>query len=355
MGKFKFKKILREEKNPILHDRRILYPLIILAIITTILNCIIIYRKSITVNQEIKFNMELVYTVVGVYLLLVLPAILVDIASDIKISKMYKKYKNQEDCKDCCKRIKKPIIIISLILGLFAIIILLDLTYCELSGNRPILSVKVNSGEEYIEKYRTFLYDYYKCNDGRKYLKIVGTKFEDDYIVKIGEENIVLKRIEIEKDKVYIGIPSTFIKAPKENINERYAASNFGKGSTECYQNEDGKISFIIRRTEEELKNESVEDFIDYLEYFFDKSFGEYITWGDILIQTIGEDRKVGILEFNMNIPGVEEGNYYCYMWFYSINGKLVINSFDVDVSYEKEWKELGEKIEDTLEFINEK
>ena len=354
MGKSKFKKLLREEKNPILKDRRILYPVLILAFLIVLLNCIIIYRTSITIDQYIDFKMDVFYVLIAVYLLLALPAVLIDISTDIKIAKMYKKYKNQEDYKDCCTRIKKPIIIISLVLALFGSIMLLDFTYCEFSGNRPILSVKINSEEEYIEKYRTFLYDYYKCNDGRKYLLIVGTKFEDDYLIKAGEEDILLKRFEIAKDKAYIGIPSNFTKASQEHIDARYTASNLGTGNIECYQNEDGKINFLIRKTEDELKNEDVEEFLDYLEYFLDESFGEYITWEDTLIQTIGEGRKVGILAFKINIPEIEGGNYYCYMWFYSLNGKSVINSFDVDASYEKEWKTLGEKIENTLEFINE-
>ena len=354
MGKFKFKQILRKEKNPILRDRIILYPLIILAIVILILNGIIIYRGSISIDQDIRFNMNVVYTVVGVYLILVLPSIIIDIATDIKISKMYRKYKKQEDYKNCCKRIKKPIIIISLILGLFGILMLLDFTYCEVSANRPVLSVKVKSEEDYFEKYRTFLFDYYKCNDGRKYLRVVGEKLDDNYLVKIGEENVLLKRTEIEKDKVYIGIPSNFTKSSQEHIDTRYTASYLGTGDIECYQNEDGKINFLIRKTEYELKNEEVEDYLDYMFNFFDNIFGEYITWGDVLIQTIGEERKVGILEFNANIPEVEGGNYYCYMWIYSIDGKGVINSFDVDKSYENDWKVMGEKIEDTLEFINE-
>lgn len=348
MKKSEFKKTLRQEKNPILTDRRILY--IVSAIY--IINMLIITIGQIGSNITI-IEASLGFIVGGGALIFCIPAIIIDIATDIKINKMYKKHLAGEDYKNSVKRIKKPIIIISLILGIIGALILLDFTYCEVTTNRPILSIKDTKEERaHIEKYKAFLYDYYKCDDGRKYLKSQHSEFIDPYYINIGGEDVLLERTEIIKDKVYIGIPNKFTKASEEHINTRYSLSNMREyEAKEIYQYKEGKINLISAITNNNVENSEIEDSLDALIYVMDTYMSDYITWEDQIIQTIGEDRKVGIISFYMDIPQIEYGKYYCCMWIYSVDGKCVINSFDVDSEYMEEWKGLGMSIEDTLEF----
>ena len=57
MGKYKFKKILRKEKNPIVRDRNIFYPIIFINIIIIVLNALIMQRGYIDdVNQIIIYE-----------------------------------------------------------------------------------------------------------------------------------------------------------------------------------------------------------------------------------------------------------------------------------------------------------
>ena len=351
MKKREFKKILRQEKNPILKDRRILYIISIIYAITIVLSVI---NMSQPESNIVITEAALGFIVGGGALIFVIPAIIIDISTDIKINKMYKKHLEGENYKDSVKRIKKPIIIISLILGIIGALILLDFSYCMFTLNRPILSIKDTKEERtHIEKYKAFLYDYYKCDDGRKYLNLQNSEFIDPYYINIGDEDVLLERTEIIKDKVYIGIPNKFIKATEEHINTRYSLSNMIEyESKEVYQYKDGKINFISAISNQNIENNEIEDALDVLIYGFDTYFSDYITWEDQIIQTIGEDRKVGIISFYMDIPQVEYGKYYCCMWIYSVDGKYVINSFDVDSEYMEEWKELGQIIEDTLEFV---
>lgn len=350
MKKSEFKKILRQEKNPILTDRRILYVISIIYIINILFMVVNMgnLENDITIVEE-----SLGFIVGGGTLIFVIPAIIIDTAIDIKINKMYKKHLAGEDYKNSVKRIKKPIIIISLILGIIGALILLDFSYCEFTSNRPILSIKDTKEErEHIEKYKAFLYDYYKCDDGRKYLKSQHSEFIDPYYINIGGEDILLERTEIIKDKVYIGIPNKFTKASEEHINTRYNLSNMVEyEAKEIYQYKDGKINFISAITDNHVENNEIEDALDALIYGFDTYMSDYITWEEQIIQTIGEDRKVGIISFYMDIPQIEYGKYYCCMWIYSVDGQYVINSFDVDSEYMEEWKGLGMRIEDTLEF----
>lgn len=352
MGKHKFKQILRKEKNPILTDRRILYPIIILNIIGIIINILIIQKTAVSIEEVVEVDMNIALIIIGIALLFEIPAVIIDLLTDVKISKMYKKYKNQEDYNNCCTRIKKPIIIISLILAIFGVVELLDLSYCKYTANKPILSIKVEENERY-EKYRTFVFDFYKFNDGRKYIDLVGKKFDDPFKVNTGEKTILLNRTEIKKDKVYIGIPSEFKKASIEHINERYPLLDTEENEVECYQNEDGKINLVISKPNYELKNEDVETFLEALVDLYDYTYGDHITWGDTFMQRTENGKKIGVMEFNINMPEVENGNFYCCMWIYSIDDKCIINSIDIDVIYEKEWKNVAEKIEDTLAFLN--
>ena len=351
MKKNEFKKLLKQEKNPILSDRKVLFILFAFLSIILLMNGLLMIGKPNVIIVEPIIG----FVVIGATLILEVPLIYVDIATDLKIKKMYKKHLAEEDYKNCCKRIKKPIIILGLILAILSSLILIDFIYCELTGNKPFISIKDNSEtREYMQKYRGFFYDYYKCDDGRTYIKLPTSSLEDPYFVNVAGEDILLQRTEIIKDKVYIGIPTNFTKASKDHINTRYSATNIASTeSGEVYQYKDGKINFVISKTTNYVENEQIEDTLDATIYAFDTYLGDYITWEDQIIQTIGENKKVGILGFSIDYKETEFGQYYCYMWMYSVDGQYIINSFDVDKEYMDEWKTLGPIMEDTLEFVD--
>ena len=198
MKKRKFIKQLKKEKNPILLDKNLLFIAYPFFIIVILMSGILMYKLTDVIIVESYLG----FVVSGLMLVLAIPYICVELAIDLKVNKMYKKHLKGEDYNNCCKRVNRKLIIISIILGIVGSLIVIDFLYSTITGNKPIISIKdKNSTIEYAEKYNGVLYDYYKFDDGRTYLKLSLTPFEDPYFVTMAGEDVFLKRTEIIEDK----------------------------------------------------------------------------------------------------------------------------------------------------------
>lgn len=196
---------------------------------------------------------------------------------------------------------------------LFSVICLaysLDWTNTVVTGNKPVFSIQYASEWLYGKCYHSIFYDYFSFNNGRKIIK--GTNEQIPYIYELNYEDgnkIELTRIEIIKNKIYIGIPSFLKEMSKISIDGRvnpYILSLYGiKGETET-----GNISYVFScyTTDENIKNSEVNDKINELIYFYKNYYKENLTISKTYIEQI-DNKNIGVIEYNFKSDNIIENH----------------------------------------------
>jgi len=197
LKKKEFKKKIVEEKNTILKEQTLLSLVMILFLPFPVL----LNMGKVELQPKVLFIQWIIY-MIGF-----LPLCVMILKNEANINKIYKMYCSGEDYKKSQKSTKKVVVVIALIIALISMVELSDFSYSNITGKRPILSVKDNmESNKYSEKYKSIIYDYYKCEDETVHIRAKNTEFDRTYAERIkiaryiDDFNKNLKANKIEKE-----------------------------------------------------------------------------------------------------------------------------------------------------------
>lgn len=249
------------------------------------------------------------------------------------------------------KRVNRLIIICTMLFSVICLTYSLDWTNTVVTGNKPVFSIQYASEWLYGKCYHSIFYDYFSFNNGRKIIK--GTNEQIPYIYELNYEDgnkIELTRIEIIKNKIYIGIPSFLKEMSKISIDGRvnpYILSLYGiKGETET-----GNISYVFScyTTDENIENSEVNDKINELIYFYKNYYKENLTISKTYIEQI-DNKNIGVIEYNFKSDNIIEN--HCEFLF-EYKGKLIKCDFMITCNELFSNNYMGEYLIKTIEIYD--
>lgn len=343
--KSEFIKKLKKEKNEILKDRKIIRHLYILIIPLIILEIVKYFYRNINgfSVQNIRY---------GIIMIGIIPAMIMSLSINKKITRMYKKFINNDKYEKSEKRINKIFMIFIMLVSIVCLTYSLDWVHTIVTGNRPIFSKKYT--KEWIsgQGYHSVFYNYYSYNNGRKLIAKRNEPIINSYeIVYEDGSKIEFNRIEIIKNKIYVAIPS-FLKEMSKTANEGelnpYLLSIYGVK----YETEEEYLSYVFSCVDinRNIENSKINDKINELINFYKKSYKDKITISKTYIEQI-DNKNIGVVEYNVKTDNGRIDNHCEFIFEY--NGKLIQCDFNTTCNQTLSNNYWGEYLIKTIEIYD--
>ncbi len=154
-------------------------------------------------------------------------------------------------------------------------------------------------------------------------------------------EQIETNYIHIEENEFYVKIPTTFKQLDYETINKKYN----GDVPNIVFSNDETTINTAISITENEMKNEQINDYIQYMEKILKNN-------SEIVATNYYKEGNHNIGQIKL-ISKATDTNIYNNMICFSYNDKLVIVTFNCTEELREEWQNIGDFVIDSLFFKN--
>ena len=154
-------------------------------------------------------------------------------------------------------------------------------------------------------------------------------------------EQIETNYIHIEENEFYVKIPTTFKQLDYETINKKYN----GDVPNIVFSNDETTINIAISITENEMKNEQINDYIQYMEKILKNN-------SEIVATNYYKEGNHNIGQIKL-ISKATDTNIYNNMICFSYNDKLVIVTFNCTEELREEWQNIGDFVIDSLFFKN--
>lgn len=296
MNKREFKRKLKKERHPITKGKGFEFVFITIYVLLCLIFVISFNKHLLPVSIGI--------ILVGIFILLGLPYIIIDLIRDIKIKKMYEYYKKENkilDERDDSKLLKIIIsieIVCTLILGGFI-----------------------------ITKYIFNSYDTIKLTD------IYETTLNDGSVIQLEE-------YKFDNDNFSLKVPVDFVAMDEDMIKKKYPNSNPPKY---VLSNNETTINLAVSETDTVIKNSQINSYINAVE-------DQLSSVVDVVDTRFFErsGHKVGEIKF---ISKAIDTDIYNHMIVFSYNDYLKIISFNCTKELRAIWQKAGEDIINSLSF----
>ena len=156
-----------------------------------------------------------------------------------------------------------------------------------------------------------------------------GTEIETEYI-------------RVEDNKFFIKVPTSFKQLDAETISQKYSGDVPGV----IFSNEETTINVAINMTDNDMKNDGIENYKTYMEGLLKENNGEVISSNYYEV----DNHNVGQIKL---ISNATDTNIYNNTIFFSYNDKLVIITFNCTSDLQEEWQGVGDFIIDSLFFTD--
>lgn len=293
MNKNDFKRKLKKEGHPITKGKGYEMVFVIIYVLLCFIFVISFNRHLLPVNIGI--------ILVGIFILLGLPYIIIDLIRDIKIKKMYEYYKKESKILDERDNSKLLKIILS-----FEIV-------CTLILGGFIITKYIFNSYDTINIYETTL------NDG-SVIQLDEYKFDND--------NFSLK------------VPVDFVAMDEDMIKKKYPNDNPPKY---VLSNNETTINLAVSATDTVIKNSEIKSYI--------KAMEEQLSSVADVVDTRFFERsghEVGEIKF---ISKAVDTDIYNHMIVFSYNDYLKIISFNCTKELRASWQKAGDDIINSLNF----
>lgn len=154
-------------------------------------------------------------------------------------------------------------------------------------------------------------------------------------------EQIETNYMHIEENEFYVKIPTTFKQLDYETINKKYN----GDVPNVVFSNDETTINIAISITENEMKNDQIESYKEYMEKMLKSN-------SEIISSNYYKEGNHNIGQIKL-ISNAVDTKIYNNMIFFSYNDKLVIIAFNCTEELKEEWQNVGDFITDSLFFKN--
>ncbi len=144
--------------------------------------------------------------------------------------------------------------------------------------------------------------------------------------------------------KMSMSLPETFGVMPKEILEAKYPASN---RPTEVYSNENGTVSIAVNHTNNAITLEQLPQLLPVFEQQFSNLYPT-IKWQKKEVIKIN-GRDFVILEFET--PAIDTP-IYNLMAVSSLDGRMLMGSFNCPIGMKSEWKEKANQIINSIEVL---
>lgn len=295
MKKKEFKKMMKKEnksfKDYYLYESIIIMFFIAMCVVNIILNA----------NEIISLNVCILNNILTI--ICAIPIIIIDLANDFEINKMYKQYENDRkilEYKDKTKMLK-ILLVISIIFAIIESgIIIKDIASKENSSileTENMLEITSNKG------------------------KIIQTQYESfgGFSLKI---------------------PKDFKIMNDEMLKIKYPTGNL---PSLVYTDERGTINIALVLNDVAMKNTQIEEYTKLME----STYREYSK--DAKINFFEKNNhKIGELEF---ITKASDTDIYNHIIVFSVDDKLRLVNFNCTKELSEEWKEISKFIINSIKF----
>lgn len=295
MKKKEFKKIMKKEnksfKDYYLYESIIIIFFVIMCVVNIILNA----------NNISSLNTCILNNILTI--LCAIPIIIIDLANDFEINKMYKQYDNDSkipEYKDKTK-ILKILLVISVVIAIIE------------SGN----IIKDISSKENVN-----------ISEIENILEITSNKGN---IIQTQYENFGGFLLKIPKDFKIMSDEMLKVKYPK------------GNPPSIVYTNERGTINIALVLNDVAMKNTQIEEYTKLME----STYKEYSKDTKINFWE-RNNHKIGELEF---ITQASDTEIYNHIIAFSVDDKLRLVNFNCTKELSEEWKDINEFIIDSIKF----
>ena len=169
------------------------------------------------------------------------------------------------------------------------------------------------------------------AEESKKYETLIaetksGSKVETEYV-------------HVDDEKFYIKVPKDFKQLDYETILKKYS----GEVPKIVFSSEDTKINIAISQTSNDMKDNQIKAYIEYMEKLLkDNSDVIETKCYEVDNHTIGKIKL---------ISEAEDTNIYNNMICFSYNDKLVIITFNCTEDLKDEWVNIGDFVIDSLFF----
>lgn len=154
-------------------------------------------------------------------------------------------------------------------------------------------------------------------------------------------EQIETNYMHIEENEFYVKVPTTFKQLDYETINKKYN----GDVPNVVFSNDETTINIAISITENEMKNDQIESYKEYMEKMLKSN-------SEIISSNYYKEGNHNIGQIKLMSNAVDT-KIYNNMIFFSYNDKLVIIAFNCTEELKEEWQNVGDFITDSLFFKN--
>lgn len=178
------------------------------------------------------------------------------------------------------------------------------------------------------------------ANDNKK-LEKESKKYETLVTQTKSGEQIETQYTHIDENEFYVKIPTNFKQLDYETIIKKYS----GNVPNIVFSNDQTTINIAISITENEMKNEQINDYIQYMEKILKNN-------SEIIVTNYYKEGNHNIGQIKL-ISKATDTNIYNNMICFSYNDKLVIVTFNCTEELREEWENIGDFIIDSLFFKN--
>ncbi|NQZ84152.1 MAG: hypothetical protein HRU03_00390 [Nanoarchaeales archaeon] len=165
-------------------------------------------------------------------------------------------------------------------------------------------------------------------------------------IVKEIKDNTIgspLMKKELFSGDLEIKIPSSFEIMDDEIAQIKYPSINRPEL---IYTNSDGSTNLAFKRTESSVTNNQISEVKDLFSQMF-KNLYPSATWYDENIYEVN-GKNIGVLEFST--PAIDT-EIYNYMFFFEMNGKVTLVTFNTLLEQKGNWEVLAEEIRNSVKI----
>lgn len=153
---------------------------------------------------------------------------------------------------------------------------------------------------------------------------------------KIESKPMILERVILINGKVTVDLPIGFGLMSEEMLASKYPASN---RPTIVYTNQDGTVNFVFNHTANKIPQGRLKDFLPSFTNQFGKIYPN-IVWLEKKLKTINNEEFI-VLEF---ITPALDSKIYNIMYITSLEGKMLMCSFNSLESQKDEWESKAKK-----------
>ena len=162
-------------------------------------------------------------------------------------------------------------------------------------------------------------------------------------IIMSGQDEIKLVKTEILEKKLFVLLPHNFELLPDEILKMKYPTANRPKI---VYSNKGGTINFAFNHTKNKVRLSQLSSFKSYMEKTFSNMYPTAVWISKELKKVNGVN--FGVLEF---ISPAMDTKIYNLMYYTSVNGRLLICSFNCLLKQKSEWEEIAKKMYQSIKI----